>query len=142
MRTLKSSKTVVTTVIVTLFLSLFLVSLNNPVSATTDLEDIALNFVNQLKEKQFDAATELFNDEMLAALPAERLETAWENLIFNVGEFKEVTGTQTTEVEGYQVVTVTCEFANAAINIRVSFDANTQMAGVRFAAVSEGVHGI
>ncbi len=56
----------------TLFLSLFAVSLNNPVSATTDLEDIALNFVNQLKKKQFDAATELFNSEMLAALPAEK----------------------------------------------------------------------
>lgn len=139
---MKYRKIIAPTVIVTFLFSLLLVTFCGVVSATTDLEDTAVTFVNQLKEKQFDAATELFNEELLAALPAERLETAWENLIANVGEFKEVTGTQTTEVEGYQVVTVTCKFANAAINIRVSFDANTQMAGVRFVAVSEGVHGI
>jgi hypothetical protein len=112
-------------------------------STAPNLDTVAITFVNLMEEGQFEAASELFNTEMAEALPPQKLEATWNSLIGNVGEFKEIVETRTTEEKGYRVVYVTCEFAKASLDIKVVFDEEAQIAGLWFvAAATEGIHGI
>lgn len=112
-------------------------------SASLDLNTVAITFVNLIAEGQFEDATELFNTEMAEALSSEKLERTWNELISNVGKFKEIVGTRITEEKGYRVVYVTCEFARASLDIKVVFDEEAKIAGLWFVpAAIEGIHGI
>jgi hypothetical protein len=132
--------TVVTIVLFSLFLNAQTLSV---ASAAPNLDTVAITFVNLMEEGQFEAAAELFNTEMAEALPPQKLEATWNSLISNVGEFKEIVETRTTEEKGYRVVYVTYEFAKASLDIKVVFDEEAQIAGLWFVDVAtEGTHGI
>lgn len=112
-------------------------------SAASDLEDIAVTFVNLLKEREFDNATKLFNSQMAQALSSEELESTWNNLVSTAGEFEGINKTRTAEERGYQVVYVTCKFAKDSLDVRIVFDEEAQIAGLWFVATAtEGIHGI
>jgi hypothetical protein len=71
-----------------------------PLYATSNLEDLAITFINLLKEEKFEDVVKLFNWEMAKALPPQKLETVWNQLISNVRELKEIVGTRIAEEGG------------------------------------------
>jgi len=112
-------------------------------STAPDLDTVAITFVNLIEEGQFEDAAELFNTKMAEALPPQKLETTWNELIGNVGEFKEIVETRITEEKGYRVVYVTCEFAKTSLDIKIVFDEEAKIAGLWFVpAKTEGIQGI
>jgi len=112
------------------------------VSATPDLDTLAIAFVNLLEEGKFKDAALLFNKQMAEALPPQELEAAWNGLTGRVGEFKGITEVKVTEEKGYRVVYVTCDFAKTSINIKIVFDDDGKIAGLWFAPATEGLHAI
>ena len=112
-------------------------------SAAPDLDTVAITFVNLLEEGKSEDAAELFNTNMAEALPPQKLETTWNGLIGNVGEFKEIVETRITEEKGYRVVYVTCEFAKTSLDIKIVFDEEAKIAGLWFVPTkTEGIQGI
>ncbi len=81
--------------------------------------DIALGFVEELKDGAFEQAAEKFGEAMAREMPKERLEQTWNQLKGQVGDFLEVQSQREEVLQGYDVVFVTTEFQNALIDIRV-----------------------
>ena len=143
---MKQSKTLLTVLtagtLISFLLLLLYAQVLVAVSATPDLDTLAITFVNLLEEGRFEDAAELFNEQMAEALPSQELEAAWNDLTGRVGEFKEITEVKVTEEEGYRVVYVTCDFAKTALDVKIVFDDDGKIAGLWFVPATEGLHAI
>ncbi len=143
---MKQSKTLLTVLaagtLISFLLLLLYAQVLVAVSATPDLDTLAITFVNLLEEGRFEDAAELFNEQMAEALPPQELEAAWNDLTGRVGEFKEITEVKVTEEEGYRVVYVTCDFAKTALDVKIVFDDDGKIAGLWFVPATEGLHAI
>ncbi|MGQ9780960.1 MAG: DUF3887 domain-containing protein [Nitrososphaeria archaeon] len=85
--------------------------------------------------------TQLFNIQMLKALPAQKLQTTWQQVINSIGELKEVVKTMVTEESGYRTVYVTCKFEKTSLEIKVVFDSESKISGLWFVPTkSEGIY--
>ena len=143
---MKQSKTLLTVLaagtLISFLLLLLYAQVLVAVSATPDLDTLAITFVNLLEEGKFEDAAELFNEQMAEALPPQELEAAWNDLTGRVGEFKEITEVKVTEEKGYRVVYVTCDFAKTALDVKIVFDDDGKIAGLWFVPATEGLHAI
>jgi len=102
----------------------------NPESDT--LEAAAKKFIGQLVNEQFAEATTDFDDTMKNVMPAEKLQETWTTLMGQVGKLKDQgQGTQ-AKVNDYDVVSVTCTFERAPLDVVVSFNGDRQIAGLFF----------
>lgn len=90
-------------------------------------------FIDLLTKKDFSAAEKYFDDTMKAALPQEELQKTWNALVTQAGILKQKANTRIDRKDGYEVVTVTCEFEKAKIDIKVAFDQTTRIVGLFFA---------
>ena len=90
----------------------------------------AKRFVDSLGKSDFSGAVENFDDTMKAAMPPEKLQAAWDQVIAQVGPFKERGATRTEESAGYKVVIVTCRFEKATMDIKVVFNSKKQISGL------------
>ena len=97
-----------------------------------NLEIKARNLVEHLQSKKFDEAYDLFNDQMVAAISVDELETGWNTLINQVGQYQKILGTRIETENGYKVIYVSTEFEEATLNIKVVFDSETKIAGLWF----------
>ncbi len=98
----------------------------------TALIPLAEAFVDQLAKGDFAAATGRFDSTMLKAMPEATLKATWQQVLAQVGAFKQETGTHTEVVQGYRAVYVTCQFEKAALDARVVFNAQNQIIGLQF----------
>lgn len=88
--------------------------------------------VELLANQQFSAVTEDFNETMKNALPPEKLEEAWKATIDQMGPFKRQIGLRTEKQADYDVVSVTCEFEKGALDVKISYNDEKQIAGLFF----------
>jgi dienelactone hydrolase len=101
----------------------------------TDVDNLttrAKTFVNQLDKGDFAAATQQFDATMQKAMPQEKMRATWQALVGQVGAFKQQVGTRATKAQGYDIVFVTCQFAQAKIDVKVVFDGQKKIAGLFF----------
>lgn len=98
----------------------------------TDLGTSARTFVGLLAGRDFSAAEKNFDETMKKALPAAKLEETWNAVIAQAGAFKRQVGIRTEVRGGYTVLIVTCEFAQALLDIEVVFDQSKRIAGLFF----------
>ena len=105
--------------------------------ATVSLEEMAVAFVDFLKRGQYDEAAEMFDESMSELTPAPILEETWNAVIAQVGEFEGIVGTRTAKYDIYDLVFVTCSFANATLDVQLSYDDERQVAGLFFVPPSE-----
>lgn len=99
---------------------------------STKLGMAAQAFVGLLAGKDFSAAEKYFDDTMKKALPQAKLEETWNAVNTQAGAFKKQVSTRSEERGGYTVLIVTCEFAQALIDIEVVFDRSQLVAGLFF----------
>ena len=86
----------------------------------------------QLAAGQFDRIEARYDATMGKLMPGGKLASAWSGLIEQVGAFQGIAETKATKRGGYDVVTVTCKFQEAAIDVQVSYSADGKIAGLYF----------
>src|SRR5690625_4989455 len=62
---------------------------------------LAEEFINQLNDGEYEAATENFDETMAAEIDADGLEELWGSLESEFGDFKDQEYVSTAEAEGY-----------------------------------------
>ena len=93
---------------------------------------VAQALVEHLAAGKFVEAAALFDEQMLAALPATRLEATWRQLQRQLGPLQR-RGDPASERQGqYTVVFVPCIFERAALDAKVAVAADGRVAGLFF----------
>lgn len=100
-------------------------------TSTQDLAGKGAAFVTLLAEGRFDEAATWLDPTMAAAMSAAKLQEAWESVAGN-GAYQGQAGTRTAKEQGFEVVYVTCNFAQRAVDVKVVFDQQGQVGGLWF----------
>jgi dienelactone hydrolase len=100
-----------------------------------DLKALAQMFVGQLLKADFTAAASKFDDQMKTALSEVKLQESWQNVIAEAGTLLQLTPTRTTEIEGYKIVVIRCQFQRADVDVQVVFNGQGQISGLNFTPV-------
>ncbi|GEM_PF-1276795 len=93
------------------------------------LIDMAITFIDELNEGNYEEATENFDETMNEQVGAADLEEIWTDLNSQLGDFIDQEYNKTEEADGYQVVFITGIFNDADVTFQVTFDENEQIAG-------------
>lgn len=101
-------------------------------AASPEQVAIANDLVAALARGDMAAATANFDATMTDALPAAQLAEVWNALPAQAGPFRNVTGTRTEKVQGFDVVFVTCQFGRGLVDVQVTFNADNQVSGLFF----------
>ncbi|RPI89002.1 MAG: alpha/beta fold hydrolase [Planctomycetaceae bacterium] len=103
----------------------------------TALESRTREFIDLLTRGEFEQATTTFDAAVLKGLPTEKLKEAWTKTTGEFGMFQKVAATKSTQVkEGgkeYDVVVATCEFDSQLVDVRVVYNPDGTIGGLRFA---------
>ncbi len=101
--------------------------------AKADPVERATQFVELLAKGHFERATTYFDATVRAALPADKLQDLWKTIQRQAGTFQSQSGARTEERQGYRNVFATCQFANANLDLILSFDKDDRIAGFHIA---------
>jgi dienelactone hydrolase len=86
--------------------------------------------VTQLSDRRFAEVEALFLPPMQAALPVEKLTSAWDAVVASAGAFRQQ-GDARVEAKGiYRIAIVTCRFERADVDIQLVFDGDGKIAGL------------
>lgn len=96
------------------------------------VEQAANDFVDLLAKKNFDEAEMRFDATMTKLLPAERLEQIWKDLQGQMGAFQKRQSVRKEKYGEYDIVFVTCKFANTLLDVKVVYNKDQQIAGLYF----------
>lgn len=96
------------------------------------LHEKASGFVLKLARKEWSAAEGMFNAQMKAALPQDKLEATWTQVTGQYGDFLETLDAKEGTERGYKTVTVACKFERATLNIKLVFDQSGEIGGMWF----------
>lgn len=99
---------------------------------TFDPSSVTQKLVEQLAAGQFEKIEAKYDARMAEAMPAGKLAGSWAGLVQQVGVFQSITETKATKLRGYDVVTVSCKFQEATIDVQASFAADGRIAGLFF----------
>jgi dienelactone hydrolase len=97
-----------------------------------DLKQEAQDFIKQVVEGDYTDAVRLFDRDMVRAFPETRLKETWLQLIGQAGPFQKISACQAVERQENRVVTVSCQFEKAPIDLRVVFNQGGQIAGLNY----------
>lgn len=103
-----------------------------PAAAGDELEALARELVDRLAAGQFQEAAANFDAKMQQVLPPDKLQEAWESVVTQVGPYQRQLEARTEQREAYDLVFVTTEFAQAFLDVQVTFDREGHVAGLFF----------
>jgi dienelactone hydrolase len=90
-------------------------------------------FVTALEKGDFEAAVRDFDETMLKSFGPDKLEAMWtKQLQEKLGAFKKQTAARREQLQGYEIVLITCEFEKATLDARVVFGKTGKIAGLGF----------
>jgi murein DD-endopeptidase MepM/ murein hydrolase activator NlpD len=99
----------------------------------SDYEAAARQVLTNILAKDYVAAAKNFNEQMMAALPPEKLGQVFENQIQpQIGAFKSVREAKTETQGPYTVITLLSNFERGPVNVIVAFDAQGKVGGLFF----------
>lgn len=90
---------------------------------------LAEEFIGQLANEEFEAATQHFNEMMEAQLTTVALDELWVALQDQLGAFIDQEHNSIEEVDDHQVVLIDGLFEGSDVVFSVAFDNNNQIAG-------------
>jgi dienelactone hydrolase len=104
-----------------------------PAQAEDALTVKARAFLAALAKGDFQGAVRDFDETMLKLSGPEKLEPMWtKQLPAQVGTFRQQGPARREELQGYQIVLITCSFEKALLDARVVFDRAGKIAGLQF----------
>jgi dienelactone hydrolase len=92
----------------------------------------AKQIIQELLAGQFEKVEALYDARMAAALPLGKLADGWRDLNKQAGAFQAITSTETSQVQGLQVVKMQCKFENAVLDATVVFNPDGKLGGLSF----------
>jgi dienelactone hydrolase len=92
----------------------------------------AKNLVALLAKGDYDTAVKGFDDVMTKALPPRKLADLWKSVTGKLGAFKKQLGVRQQRIGKYEVVFVTCKFADTSYDVKVVFNKDEQVTGLFF----------
>lgn len=107
-------------------------------AASPDFVASAREAVSLLSKRDYAAVTARFDDSMRAAMPTEKLKEFWEQLISQMGAFKERGKARQEKVQGYDVVFVRCEFEKGRLDLQLTFDSDGRIGGMFVRPAAQG----
>ena len=108
-----------------------------PAQAQAQAEDAltvkARELLTAMENGDFQLAVRNFDETMLRLSGPVKLETMWKKqLPAQLGAFKKQGSARREQLQGYEIVLVTCEFEKASLDARVVFDKAGKVAGLGF----------
>jgi hypothetical protein len=97
-----------------------------------DVQAKARALVAALDVGEFRSAARDFDDGMKKALPGDRLEMIWKDLLKKVGPFREVRGVRGEKIQTFDAVFVTCHFDKTDLDVKIVFTPEKQVTGLFF----------
>ena len=109
-------------------------------SSFEDLKEIAKNFIDLLLNGDFTSAASRFDDQMKITLDEAKLQETWISTIAEAGTLLQLNPTRTTEIEGYKIIIIRCDFQRAIIDVQVVFNGQRQISGLNFIPTNREYH--
>ena len=104
-----------------------------PAQAEDALTVKARAFLTAMEKGDFQLAARDFDETMLKVSGPDKLETMWtKQLPAQLGAFKKQAASRRDQLQGYEIVLVTCEFEKTTLDARVVFDKTGKIAGLGF----------
>jgi hypothetical protein len=111
-----------------------------PSQAEDALTVKARAFLAAMEKGDFQMAVRDFDETMLKVSGPDKLETMWTKLLpAKLGAFKKQAAARQDQLQGYEIVLVTCEFEKATLDARVVFDKSGKIAGLGFVPTAPSV---
>jgi dienelactone hydrolase len=111
-----------------------------PAQADDVLTVKARALLTALEKGDFELAARDFDGTMLKVFGPDKIEAMWaKQLPAQVGAFKKQAASRRDELQGYEIVLVTCEFEKATLDARIVFDKAGKIAGLGFAPTAPPV---
>jgi len=114
-----------------IFLLLFF-AYNSSFSQQNSWDQQGKDFVNLLKNGQFETAFSKMSEVMKGYLPVNKLQQLWIDLEKQAGEFQKVEKVKVIPVQKWFQVNVTCSFVKADMIVRVVFNKQNLVDGLFF----------
>jgi dienelactone hydrolase len=92
----------------------------------------AKQIIQELVAGQFERVEALYDARMAAALPPGKLADGWRDLNKQAGAFQAITSTETSQVQGLQVVKLQCKFENSLLDATMVFSPDGKLGGLSF----------
>ncbi len=97
-----------------------------------DLTQVSKTLVDLLVQGEYEKVTTYYDATMAQALPPEKLKATWESLITKTGAFKEIKGIRSSQYGDFDIIFVTCDFANGPLDIKFVFNRESKISGMWF----------
>lgn len=108
------------------------ISITAPPSAQA-VSALAKQAVQDLANKDYAAVARDFDPSMAAACPQDKLQSIWETVQQQAGAYQSVTSVRSEVYQQYVIVYVTCQFEQAALDVKLVFNPLQQISGLFFA---------
>ncbi len=95
-------------------------------------DSLAIRFLEQLARNKYDSAVLSFDETMKKAIPADKLKSSWESLVTQFGPFVEKKAISDMNYQQFLIVTLTCQFESALINLQLAINSQNQISGLYF----------
>ncbi|HYB01663.1 MAG TPA: DUF3887 domain-containing protein [Ktedonobacteraceae bacterium] len=96
---------------------------------------LAQQLVTWFVQGDFEAIVQSVDQSLRQQLPADKLQATLQALVAQVGKFKEIVGAHTFQIPSAELVSVTCAFANASLDINVAFNKQDSIVGLTITQV-------
>lgn len=117
---------------VSLVLLAILIALHPFRATSADIAAAGNEFVALLASNDFARAVARYDKTMATALPEPKLRDTWQAVQKQVGTFNKRLQTRVSKIGGFDIALVTCQFDHARLDVKVVFNAESQVAGLFF----------
>lgn len=105
-------------------------------------DKIANSVMTSLKGKDFNGATNRFDDELKPMLPADKLKEGWDSLVDKFGQPKSIGhASEGQQVKDYTVVLLPMQFEKGQMGAQVACSSKGKVASLRIGAMQDGGQG-
>jgi dienelactone hydrolase len=111
---------------------------NTTPAAANDLVKTAKTVVDNLAKGDYPAVVAAFDTSLQSKLTPDTLKQSWQGLTDKLGAYQQQTGTTSGTLQGYQEVSVTCQFEKGAMDVRVVFNTQGNVVGINFMQAGTG----
>jgi uncharacterized protein len=111
---------------------------NTTPAAANDMVKTAKTVVDNYAKGDYPAIVAAFDASLQSQVTSDSIKQSWLGLTNQLGAYQQQTGTSSGTFQGYQEVSVTCQFEKGAMDIRVIFNAQGHVAGINFLQAGTG----
>lgn len=94
------------------------------------LDTEVLNIIKDLEKNSFQEIIDKSSQELKSVLTVEQLETAWNSVSENAGEFQEISTNKYMEKDGFATVIAIAKHSKRKVQYTLSFNKDMELVGI------------